>query len=837
VIFFNEIVLVTAILISFTYLFGTLQQYLKFKSTILNEVIYGGLFSIIAFLGMYFPVEFTSGVFLDGRTLIIAFAAVFGGFLSSTLTAVTCLIFQIYQGGKGLVPGIIVLTLAVVVGHFFRMIYEKNWVKRSVPYFFLLGLSSAIIWIIAFQFFRERELAVEITKATYLPILILNSLVASFLGALLMREIRQLDMKRDFINRMNRKRMALSVASDGFYDWNLVSGELYFDSNYYRLAGYSPGDFPMEYDQWFRRIHQEDQQRLSRKIQLFIDGKESTYDEEFRFQCKDGSWMWIRSKAVIVEKDKNGRAVKVLGTHTDIDKFKKIQHELNRLHLAIDQAAEVVMITDFNGLIQYVNPSFSRVTGYTKEESLGKKASILNSGEHDSIFYRELWSTISAGDVWTGRFKNRKKDGNLYIEEAVISPVREENGEITGFVAIKKDITRELTFQEQLNQSQKMKAVGQLAGGVAHDFNNMLTGIMTASLMLKKSISGDDTLMKYISIIDQAVERSADLTRSLLNFSRKQPQALNIVNFHDCINNTMQLLKSTTDKRISILTNLYSGSCIIIGDASQIENSILNLGINASQSIEKDGVIKITTDIVTLDQKYCTDNVFDIEPGQYIHISISDNGCGMDELTMKKVFEPFFTTKSKIKGTGLGLSSVYAMIKQHKGSIAVNSIVNKGTEFNLYFPMIEEHKITSDKVVPSSEPEKCEGCILLVDDEEMIRKSLREMLIDSGYKVIIANDGEMALNMFIENVAKIDLVILDMIMPKMDGFECLKAMREINPSIKVIIDSGYLADEKMIQLEKLGIQGVINKPGTFTEINSAIKDALKMNPQQLKLRF
>lgn len=836
-IFFDEIIVVTAILFSFTYLFGTLRRYVKFKSPIFHELIYGVFFSIIALLSMNFSIELTSGIIFDGRTLFIAFAAVFGGILSCFITAFSCIIYRIEIGGIGQNPGILIIVLALGIGILFRKILKKNLTNFKIPYFLLLGFASAAIMLSVIPFFSDKNIQIQILKDVLLPLFLIFPLISTFLGFLLMREIKQLQIEKDNLQRINRKRLALSISSDGFYDWNVENDEVYFDDNYYSMAGYEPGEFPMKQEQWFKRIHPEDQKYLKEKVNLFVEGKEKQYDEEFRFLCKDRSWMWIRSKAVISEKDYKGRAVKVLGTHRDITKFKDIQHELNRLSLAIEQAVEVVMITDINGYVQYVNPSHFRVTGFTKEETIGSKANILKSGEHDSAFYQKLWSTISRGEVWRGRFKNMKKDGTLYIEDAVISPVREEDGEITGFVTIKRDVTKELSFQEQLNQSQKMQAVGQLAGGVAHDFNNMLTGIMTASLMLQKTLSGDSKSMKYISIINQAVERSADLTRSLLNFSRKQPQALNIINLHDSINNAIHLLKSTTDKRISIYTELYRGSCIIIGDASQIENSILNLGINATQAIEKEGSIKIFTDVVSLDMNYCKDNVFDIEPGKYIHLSIVDSGCGMDDMTIKKVFEPFFTTKSKLKGTGLGLSSVYAMIKQHKGAVFIHSKVEEGTEFHLYFPLIEEHKVVSHNTIREIEPEKCEGCILLVDDEELIRQSVREMLIDSGYRVLVADDGEMALNMFVENNAKIDLVILDMIMPRMDGFKCLQAMREVNPHIKVIIESGFVADDKMKQLEELGIQGIIIKPGTYQEINSVILNALNMSPQQLKLQF
>lgn len=697
--FFNDIVITVALLISITALFGTLQRYLQFRTQHFRELAYGLFFATLSVIGMSFPVPLSSGIIIDFRTLVVAFSAIFGGFYSCLITGLCSILYRAYLGGVGAIPGIAVILLSVPVGFIFRFLHIREKIKNRVLFLALLGAASAGVWGLVLPLFpvSGTPLFMALKGEVYWPIFLLSPFISIFLGFLLMREIRQFSIEEDLKARIKLKKMVLAVSNDGFFDFDVLTGQVYFDPNYYTLAGYEPGEFSMEFDSWYNRIHPEDQHRIAKKMRLFSEGVERDYDEEFRFLRKDESWMWIRAKAITTERDDEGNPLKIMGTHRDIDKFKKIQQELNRLYMAIEQAAEVIMITDDRGYIQYVNPSFFALTGYSREETLGQNVSFLKSGDHDSEFYNKFWMTISAGEVWKGQFRNRRKDGTLLIEETVISPIREEGEKISAYVAIRKDITGDIDFQDQIAHSQKMQAVGQLAGGVAHDFNNMLTGIMTASLMLKKQVSDDEKLMKYISIIDQAVERSADLTKNLLNFSRKQPLALNIIDLHNCILNAVKLLNSTTDKRISISAVLCEGSSTIIGDKSQIENSILNLGINASHAIEGEGSIRIKTDRVFFDKRDCEENVFEIEPGKYIHLSIIDDGCGMDAITVNKVFEPFFTTKIKSKGTGLGLSSVYATIKQHKGSLTVSSEVGRGTEFHLFFPMVDESDLLVKK--------------------------------------------------------------------------------------------------------------------------------------------
>lgn len=830
--FTNQIITVSALMISFTYIYGRFQRQLKFRSELIHQLIHGLLFSTMAVLGMMVPIELSQGVFIDARSIFVVFSAVFGGIGASLLTALSCSFFRFAIGGVGSVPGILLILLGIPVGLLFRFLYFGKKFRKKTLLYLLVGFINALIALLLTLVLPEWDFALAMFRKALIPVMLFYPSISYFAGVLITRELNQIELENKSEKSHERKSKALEVSNDGYYDWDLLTDELYFDSNYYTMAGYEPDDFPGEIEEWRKRIHPDDLDRTSAELQLLLDGKLKKYDVEYRFRKKNGSWMWIHSRGIIAAEDKEGNVIKILGTHSDITKTRSTQLELKLLNSAIEHAAEMVMITGIDGIIQYINPSFTRITGYTREDIQGKRNNLLNSGEHDENFYRDMWKILSRGVSWRGRLKNRKKNGNIFTEEIVISPVFGNGNKIVNYVSIGRDITKDISFEEQMQQSQKMQAIGQLAGGVAHDFNNMLTGIVTATMMLKKMNSADVKSMKYLSIIDEAVQRSAELTQSLLTFSRKQPQQLSIIPLHSSVNKTVKLLKSTLDKRIQISIDLYPGSSTIIGEAAQIENSLLNLCINASHAIKEEGLISIKTESVFFDYNYCAENIFYIKPGEYIHLSVEDNGCGIESENLQKIFEPFFTTKEKSKGTGLGLSAVYGMIKQHHGTISVESQPGKGTEFHLYFPLLEKEEATEVEELNDQTFEQGEGCILLVDDEILIQTLIKDMLSESGYKVLLAENGEVAVDIFKEKSHEIDLIILDIIMPKMDGYACLKSIRKIDPDIKVIVESGSSSLDKIKEMEKLGIQGILRKPSGEQEIMKVISRVLTRSPVQ-----
>ncbi len=393
-----------------------------------------------------------------------------------------------------------------------------------------------------------------------------------------------------------------------------------------------------------------------------------------------------------------------------------------------------------------------------------------------------------------------------------------------------RDISEQLKSQKereellaQLNRKETMESLGQLAGGVAHDLNNMLGGVMGATELLQLHLSDNPKAQEYIDMILKSTERGAELIKNLLAFARKGKLIYSPVNVHLAIQEAVRLLNRTIDKRIKIEIALDSAKSIVIGDLSQLQSAILNLGVNSSHAMPDGGVLGFSTREVFLDSIYCEANPFKIDPGNYIEIEIRDTGSGIPQENLNKIFEPFFTTKETEKGTGLGLAAVHGMIEQHKGALNVYSEIGKGTVFHLMLPLTEDMELFSK---PEDEVVMGKGLILLIDDEEMIRATAAIILKRLGYDVMLARDGKKGLELFKFNKEKIDLVILDMVMPEMNGITCFEKIKEIEPKAKVIMSSGFSSDENVEALLAQGLNAFIKKPYTTGRLSKSVASVL-----------
>ncbi len=369
----------------------------------------------------------------------------------------------------------------------------------------------------------------------------------------------------------------------------------------------------------------------------------------------------------------------------DVTSKKQMEAERQRWLTAIEQAGEVVLITDAEGVIQYVNPAFESVTGYSREEAVGKKPGILKSGLQDETFYRQLWETIRSGKKWTGRMVNKRKDGTLFTEEATISPVKDAQGNIIHYVAVMRDITEKLQLEQQFHQAQKMESVGRLAGGVAHDYNNSLTIILGFADLALKQVEPDGAAARYIDEIIKAAQRSVGITRQLLAFARKQIIEPVVLDLNETVEGTLKMLRRLIGEDIELVWKPGAHLWKVKLDPAQIDQILANLCVNARDAIGGVGTVILETENVVLTEKYCATRA-EVVPGEYVMLAVTDNGCGMDKETMAKIFEPFFTIKEIGKGTGLGLATVYGIVRQNKGFVNVYSEPGAGTTFKIYFP-------------------------------------------------------------------------------------------------------------------------------------------------------
>jgi len=395
-----------------------------------------------------------------------------------------------------------------------------------------------------------------------------------------------------------------------------------------------------------------------------------------------------------------------------------------------------------------------------------------------------------------------------------------DDGSPAGLSGILRDVTDRKKLEEQLRQSQKMEAIGQLAGGIAHDFNNMLGGIIGSAEMLSIKLTDDSPLKIYALTIHKGAERAAELTKNLLAYSRKGKIISTVIDIHEPIKDSIELLARTIDRRVEIRTDFMAEDSTVTGDPALLQNAFLNLGINARDAMSNGGVLLYSTKNITIDE---TDHP-GLESGRYIEIIVSDTGKGMPPDLINRIFEPFFTTKEFGKGTGLGLAAVYGTIKEHKGEIIVKSELGKGAIFKILIPVDNTAVISStafdNDIVHGT------GCILIIDDEAIIRNIAHAQLTHMGYDVLLAGDGEEGIELFKKEISRISLVIIDLVMPKISGQETLRRILEIAPGTKIILSSGFNYYEKNNQFSELGAAGFIQKPFQISRLSRIVYDII-----------
>ena len=461
---------------------------------------------------------------------------------------------------------------------------------------------------------------------------------------------------------------------------------------------------------------------------------------------------------------------------------------LHKLRLTVEQSPDPVMITDRSCVLEYVNPAFEALTGYCKEEVVGQTLGLLKSEEQPGELYEEMWDTVLSGNAFHGIVMNRKKNGETFILEKSITPLRDSCGEITHFISTGRDITNQRRLESQLQQAQKMDAIGRLAGGVAHDFNNLLMVISAYAELTLDALAGDHPAREKVGEIVNASRRAADLTRQLLAFGRKQMQSLQLLDLNSILLQIGKMLPHLIGEDIHLEFVPGGNLDKVKADPVQIEQIVMNLAANARDAMPAGGKLTIETNNLHLDE---AQHQSVVPPGDYVLLSVTDSGAGIPKEHLAHIFEPFYTTKDNGKGTGLGLATVYGIVKQNGGFIWVYSEPGLGTTFKIYLPSAQ----SANPQVPikTAAPKSVEGCetLLLVEDESAVRESTREFLAHKGYTVLEACNGEEALRVSREYCGPIDLMISDVVMPQMSGPNLAERLAAERPNMKVLFISGY----------------------------------------------
>lgn len=561
---------------------------------------------------------------------------------------------------------------------------------------------------------------------------------------------------------------------------------LFCNDSYLDTFGYSPQELLGTL--CFDRVHPEQLAMVMERIESSLAQHRTTDSIELDIRHRQGQYLHIHYNARYLVDSQGNRHMLLNGR--DITEQRAAEQERERLIRAIEQAGESIVITDTQGEIQYANPAFERTTGYSREEARGLNPRHWKSGVHDDAFYQHMWDTLERGETWAGRIVNKRKDGSLYTEDAVISPVRDAGGTTVSYVAVKRDVTEAIRLEEQLRQAQKMESIGRLAGGVAHDFNNMLGVILGRTEMCLEEILPSDPLRPFLEDIHQAAARSAGLTRQLLAFARKQTLTPQVLDLNATVSNLLNMLQRLIGENIALTWHPGDSVWPVYIDPSQIDQILTNLCVNARDAISGVGTIAIATENCPLEEG----QLGNLAAGDYVCLRVSDNGCGMEKGMHPLIFDPFFTTKEVGKGTGLGLATIYGIVQQHHGRIEVHSEPGQGTTFSLYFPSHRTAPQTHAQSNPSPVPCRSRETILLVEDEPQLLEMTADMLKRQGYHVLEASGPQEAIRIASTHPGPIHLLLTDIIMPVMNGLELAKQLASMQPGLRLLFMSGYTAD-------------------------------------------
>ncbi len=514
----------------------------------------------------------------------------------------------------------------------------------------------------------------------------------------------------------------------------------------------------------------------------------------------------------------------------DITNRRAMEEKLYLRSGALDAAANVIVITDSQGNIEWANKAFQNHTGYSFEEAIGRNPrSLVKSGKQKPEFYKKLWKTIQAGKVWSGELVNRRKDGSLVTEEMTITPLRDEQGAIRHFVAVKQDISERKRLEEQFLRAQRMESIGTLAGGIAHDINNVLAPILLAVDMLMLDEENADRL-QMLATIAHSAQHGADLVRQVLAFSRGLDGEKIQVNLRHIAKEIEGVVHDTFPKNITFQLLCDRDIWGVEADPTQMHQVLMNLCVNARDAMLNGGTLTVSLRNVVLDELYVGMNPLSRE-GPHLLVEVMDDGTGMSKEVKDRIFDPFFTTKEPGRGTGLGLPTVMSIVRGHDGFMTVYSEPNCGATFKVYLPAMLEAK--SEPITPEVADPIPMGrgeTILVVDDEENIRKVTSHTLERMGYRVLTAAHGAEAVQLFVQHKSRVAAVLMDMMMPVMDGHAAIVALQAIEPTVKVICSSGHASDGGISKAIHLGIQNFIPKPYTAEALARKIAAVVRGTP-------
>ncbi len=640
--------------------------------------------------------------------------------------------------------------------------------------------------------------------------------------------------------------LTLEATSDGTWAWDIPSGESYFSPRYFTMLGYEPNEFPSKFDSWSSLLHPEDREKTMETVQEYIDSMSESYEVEFRLKTKSEGWLWILGRGQAIERDQQGRPILMVGSHVNIDSRKRAEQKVSRyqeelekmvrerteeleqttnlLEATLNAIPDVLGIQDGNHRIIRYNEAGYRYLNMTYDEVAGKRCFELIGRDREC----EECATSECYRTKTPTSKIRYEAALDAWLDVRAYPILDEQGNLVKVIEHLRDITSEKKaeaenrkLQEQLIHAQKMESMGTLAGGIAHDFNNLLMGIQGRASLMSADLPDYHLYREHVEAIEDYVRSASELTKQLLGFARGGKYEVKPIDLNNLLETSAKMF-GRTRKEIQIHTRMHSDPLVVAADRGQIEQVLLNMYVNSWHAMPDSGMLYLETRSVELDEMHS--RVHKIRAGKYGVLVVKDTGIGMDKATLQQIFDPFFTTKEKGRGTGLGLASAYGIIKNHGGTITVDSQLGQGAAFTILLPL------TGAAVQPEDQPKPGllggNEVVLLVDDEQMIIDVGQAMLEKLGYRVIAAKGGSAAVEILNKQDQVIDLVVLDLVMPGIDGSQVFDEIKALRPGLPVLLSSGYAMDDIAENLMGKGCQGFIQKPFNMAILSEHVRQVL-----------
>lgn len=619
-----------------------------------------------------------------------------------------------------------------------------------------------------------------------------------------------------------RFKLVARATNDAIWDWNLETQQLWWNEGLEVLFGHSPDELEPDIRSWTKHIHPEDQEWVVKSIEDAIQNPGTNWQAEYRFICADGRTAYVLDRGFVI-RNAAGKAIRMVGGMTNLTEHKQNEQRLQEQAALLDKASDAILVRDLEHRITFWNKSAERIYGWQAHEVLQRSAvELLHANPAE--FYQATAHVLEHGE-WVGELVHTGRDGRQILVEGHWSLVRNQDGTPQAILAINTDITERKRLETQFLRAQRLESIGTLAGGIAHDLNNVLAPILLSIPLLKRNAQSERDLRR-VEMLEESANRGAEMVRQVLTFARGADGQRIPLEMDHIVRDVTKLLSDTLGKHITIKMSIPEKIWSVVGDPTQIHQVLVNLCINARDAMPMGGDLFISVENLYLDQHAIELNT-NMKPGPYICLKVADTGIGIPASLLDRIFDPFFTTKETGKGTGLGLSTVQGIVRSHQGAIHVYSEEGQGATFKVYLPAQHAELTMSARVYENVLPRGQGETILVVDDEQVVRNITQQVLESFGYRVLLATNGAEALSVYRQQHTEIDLVLTDVMMAELDGENLMQAILSINPAARLVAATGMAASGVMTKLGEAGIR-ILIKPYTTELLLRTLDQVLRL---------